>query len=161
MYNIKVKELRTSLASPQHNHKCGQSNHQLPVQPRQPGQVEEDCGPQVPPLLHLPLHPPPPFQQLQRSSWLLRVEAQQHCQLSLLPHLYPKAGRAGSVCWPGGPQSERGRHHPPTISFFGFTRYYTIFCNFVRLSHDISDILWLIIGAKFVKKKCKMCDMHE
>ena len=30
---------------------------------------------------------------------------------------------------------------PQRYLFFGSTRYYTIFCNLIRLSHDISDIL--------------------
>ena len=55
----------------------------------------------------------------------------------------------------------QGPEHPSAIFFFGSTRYYTIFCNLIRLSHNINDILWLMIGAKFVKKKCEMRDMHE
>ena len=30
---------------------------------------------------------------------------------------------------------------PQRYFFLGSTRYYTIFCNLIRLSHDISDIL--------------------
>ena len=44
---------------------------------------------------------------------------------------------------------------PPPLSdifFWRSTRYYTIFGFLIRLSHDINDILLLIIGAKFVKK---------
>ena len=41
---------------------------------------------------------------------------------------------------------------PQRYLFIGSTRYYTIFCDLIRLSHDIDDTLWLIIGAKFVKK---------
>ena len=41
---------------------------------------------------------------------------------------------------------------PQRYLFFGSTGYYTIFCDLLQLSHDIGDILWLMIGAKFVKK---------
>ena len=41
---------------------------------------------------------------------------------------------------------------PLRYLFYGSTRYYTIFWDLIRLSHDISDISWLLIGAKFVKK---------
>ena len=36
--------------------------------------------------------------------------------------------------------------------FLRSTRYYTIFRFLIRLSYNINDILWLIIGEKFVKK---------
>ena len=41
---------------------------------------------------------------------------------------------------------------PQRYLFYGSTRYYTIFWDLIRLSHNISDILWLLISAKFVKK---------
>ena len=57
--------------------------------------------------------------------------------------------------------NSRALSTPQRYFFFGSTRYYTIFCNLIRLSHNISVILWLMIGANFVPKKCEMRDMHE
>ena len=44
---------------------------------------------------------------------------------------------------------------PQRYFFWRSTRYYTIFGFLIRLSHDICDILWLMIGAKFVPKKVR------
>ena len=56
-------------------------------------------------------------------------------------------------------------NHPWAIFFWRSTRYYTIVGFLIRLSHDICDILWLMIGAKFVKNSAKrmicMSNTHQ